>query len=249
MNRPSFLRILLDPKPTDGNGDNNPSVDDDELISQESKLDARKLLLRHKNNAEKAMSVLLADNYKLRERDRRREEEWKAKLPPEGAVVLQGDQAEAWKQYQELGPAKDLAKSLEDGREAATKAKRYEQQAHRGKVADLLDWDAEVLGTLLDRDGIDPVIEEAKGKDGKAVPAALVVTRGNDGKEQKVPLAEYAETHWMGKYGDSLRKRKVAHGGTPPSRIAHQPPPERDEDVRAKVREDNLRANRGYHTF
>ena len=233
-----LFRLLLEPKAVDGGGDEHDEPTPD--VTDESRLDAKKVLARHKGDSLKALAVLLGDNYKQRDRARRVEEEYKAKLPPEGAVVLTGDDAKAWEEYKTLGRPDEVKRVVDEGRKIA-------RDRHREKVAGLLDWDAEVLGTLLDRDGIDPVVEEAKGKDGKAVPAAVVVTRGDDGKEQKVPLAEYADAHWMAKYGDSLRRRKAAQPGTPPNRHAHTPPPERDEDARARIREASYRANRGYH--
>jgi hypothetical protein len=142
--------------------------------------------------AEKLAEVL-GDNATLREQRRTLREEattLKAKQAPEGAVILQGEDATAYQAYQALGKPADLTKRLADAETATTRLTTLERDAIVRDVAAVAGYKPQVL---RDRAGALPLpVTEVTGEDGKPVKRAFITPEGQGEQE----LTAYATAQW-----------------------------------------------------
>lgn len=143
------------------------------------------LLAKH-GDPNAALRVLLNENHTYRDTVR----ELKSKLPADGAVVLTGDDAQAWGEYRTLGKAAEVKKALDDGKAVASELSGLKRNEEVRTVAEIAGFKPSVLKTLAGDLAFE--VKEEKGKDGKAV--RVVHVKGADDKS--VPLTEYAEKHW-----------------------------------------------------
>lgn len=132
--------------------------------------------------------VLLQENRQYRERIRQLErqvEDLQGQAPAEDAVVLEGDEAQAWKAYQDLGTPEEIRQQRGD----------YELLQRRQvltQAADAHGYKAPVLERLAG----DLAVEMREEKqDGETVNVAYVVP-GEDGNGQAARLDQYAKEHW-----------------------------------------------------
>jgi hypothetical protein len=145
-------------------------------------------LIRREGGADATAQLLYHENARHRERIRQLEQQ----LPGEGAVVLSGDQAQAWQTYQGLGAPTDVQQRL-------TAAEQAQQELAGLRRAEQIRGVAEAAGyrpTVLERlaEGLEFEVREEQ-RDGQAARVPYVVTKSEQG-EQRTPLAEYAQTHW-----------------------------------------------------
>lgn len=131
---------------------------------------------------------------------RRKNQQLKQKLAdaektkaPDGAVILTGDDAKAWPEYQKLGKPTELAKQIEDGKSATARAATLEQERVHGEAAGLVGFKPSVLTRLATSEGFTVEVKE-EHVDGKAAKVPYAKKTGDD-KAQPVKLTEFAEQH------------------------------------------------------
>jgi hypothetical protein len=207
-----FWRILLEPQGGEG-GTPEPKV---EAKAPDLSRAAEGLVAKHGSH-DAALLVLLGETHGYRDKLR----DVQAKLPPEGAVVLTGDDAKHWGHYKALGAPGDVKKALDEGTTAKGEVGAYRKKDLTATAAKLTridggTLDPEVLGTLAEK--LDLVIDDLKddkgnlvGEDGKplakdGVPVRAAFVKGEGDK--LTGLAAYARANWA-KFLPSL---KVAQG-------------------------------------
>jgi hypothetical protein len=191
-----------------------------------------KALARHQGDSQKLSRRLYMDSYKDRERIR----ELEGKVPPEGSVVLTGDELKAFQDLKKLGKKpEEIHAALTEHAELKSADARRVTEATRKEFADLVGFDAEVLGKLLDDEDIEIEIQEPVGPNGQP-------QRGRDGKPYRVPmvktedpkdkrkslftaLPDYAAKHWA-KFLPALKPNGAPKlpNGTPTPREPAPPP-------------------------
>ena len=160
------------------------------------------LLQRHNNDAMAVIATLLSENHGYRERIRT----LSGQVPAEGAVVLVGEQAQAWQAYQQLGAAPDLQQRLAAAETAAGELTALKRQALIGQVAEAAGYKPSVLARLAGEQlGFD--VREAQ-VDGK--PVKTVVVKDGD---TEAPLADYATQQWAD-FLPALQAQQAAPQGT-----------------------------------
>lgn len=158
------------------------------------------LVAKH-GDAKAALKVLYDENHGLRE-DRRlaREERDKLKERVEKGELLEGDDAEAWKKYQELGEPDEIQSGLQRKAELEQEEEKRSKREATDKAAKAQEWDPEVLIDLPGaKDAEYEVVEETV--DGEKVEVAYITPAGEGAK--KVKLSDHADEHW-GKFIRSL---------------------------------------------
>ena len=167
---------------------------------------ARQVLAENNNDPLLATVALLQVLFD--ERDQRRELEIQVgRLKPKpGQLVLDGEQAEQWRQYQTLGTLDVVRTRL--GR--ADQADQADAQAERDGRVDWaatnvepnVPWSSGLLKRLLREDGHEVVRQKVKrpregGGDPEEIEVPYVQKVGQQ-NPQPVPLADYAAQHWQG---------------------------------------------------
>jgi hypothetical protein len=194
MNRAYFARLLMSPEGSDGgNGaTDTPPAADKSTGTTDPALKVVESLTSQLGN-EKAAAVRLAgENHKYRERIR----ELEAKVPPDGHRVLAPDDAKAFDAYRELGPAAELRTKIEAGQQATGELAVLRKADTVRAAAELHGFRGNVLAPLVEKLDL-RIVDGWKGPDGKAAPAkaAMVVTKGDDGKEAETPLPEFVDAN------------------------------------------------------
>lgn len=163
------------PAPTPPTQTTNPRQGFEGLVQRQGSMDAAAFLLYQENHG-----------YRERIRDAERQiRELQGQLPGEGAVVLTGDQAQAWQSYQTLG-APDEVKKVKDEYTA------LKRDAHFRAVAEVHGFNPVVLAGLPGAADLTIEIGE-ETSNGKTVQVAYVVQQ--DGK--KMALPDYAQQTWQ----------------------------------------------------
>lgn len=218
----SFQRLLLDPAPTEGNGNSEPSAPKPK--PEESKapdlVKAVEGLLSKHGDAASALRVLLSENHGYRDQLR----ELKAKLPADGSVVLSGDDAKAWGRFRTLGDFADVETRLKERDTLDAQIKAHAREKLVSEAAGLHGYDPDVLGQLPGAADLEIRVAE-RTVNGKAVKVAQVVGQDDQGQETLTDLDKHAEANWA-KFLPSLTADSQASGppkGTPPRRL--NPPP------------------------
>lgn len=174
-------RITFAPDGDDGGGTPKPTPSG--LLSQYNG-DAVRM-------AEKLAEVLI-DNAAIREQRRTLREEvttLKAKQVPEGAVILQGEDAAAYEAYKPLGKPADLTKRLADADAATQRLTTLERDA---VIRDAATAAGYKFSVLRDRAADLPIEVREVDQDGKKVSRAFVKPQGGGEHE----LTAYAQQHW-----------------------------------------------------
>lgn len=221
-----YARIVAGlPLPTIAGGapeDDDPPQDKDkgpDLVKA-----VENLLAKH-GGPDRALSVLLSENYEYRDQIR----DLKKQLPAAGSIVLSGDDVKAWETYTGLGKPTEVRKALEDGQRAATEATSLRKAGLVRDAAELHGFKPTVLATLVEK--LDIVIVDGKGKDGKPVREAHIKGEG----DSTTPLPEFAEKHW-GEFLPALRpESKSPPKGTPPRFNGNGTPPVNPTERPVKV--------------
>ncbi len=184
-------------------GDDPPGGTDDPTAPG-GRLDPDRLKATH-GGAEAALRVLAmklnqveADNATYRQQLK----DLKGKLPGEGAVVLDGEQAAAWQAYQALGKPDEL-KQIQGDYTQLQRNQLFQEAAvaHGYKAA--------VLGQLPGMTEFTIEVKE-QDKDGKKVKVAIAKT--GDGQER--PLPELIDEKWAD-FKPALVEQTATPSGTP----------------------------------
>jgi len=170
---------------------------------------------------------------------------YRKRLVPEGAVVLQGQEAADWEAYKALGKPKELKGKLESADERDRKA---QAQADGLAVRDFCDANKlnhERVQRFLKADGIRVKAEE---KDGKKLFYFLVPKEGSDVPDEKA-AKDFVASRWKNdldylRGGAATSQNGVSRNGEAergtPSRGDRQPMPKEPEgdEVDAEVRQE-----------
>lgn len=149
--------------------------------------DVRGLLDRHNGDAMAVIATLLSENHSLRAERR----ELRARLPGEGAVVLSGEQAQAWQAYTALGAPDALQQQLQQATTAAQRLAALERERAIGEAAAVAGFKPSVLAQLPGAADLTFEVSEVE-QNGTKIKVASV--KDKDGK--MTPLIEYAKEHW-----------------------------------------------------
>lgn len=214
-------RCLLDPQGGEG-GDGTPApaptptpgADDFDV-----KAAVQGLLAKH-GDAERAMGYLLRDNQGYR----RRNADLKAKVPPEGAVVLGGDDARAWEEYKALGKAGDLKQALLERDRVKADLDGLRRAEVHTQAAEIYGYEPKVLGRLIEQDKLTLEVKDEQVK-GKPARVALVKHRDDQGKDVTSKLPDYAARAWPEFLAALTHKASGPPPGTPLRAPAAGPPP------------------------
>lgn len=177
---------------------------------------AAALAAKHGGDPTKALEKLIDENHDLRDKNRGLKAELTAaqgKAPKDGAVVLEGKDAEAWTAYQALGAPADLTKKLDEATKATERAATLEREQAVTKAASAAGYKPSVLTDLAAAKGfaVEVRTEKVDGAD-KAVPYAIPT--GADGKPgQPVKLADYVSAN-LADYLPALTAAAGGGGGT-----------------------------------
>jgi hypothetical protein len=142
-------------------------------------------LIQRQGGEGAAATLLFQENREHRQRIRELEQ----RVPGEGAVVLTGDQAQAWQAYQGLGAPTDLQQQLEQAQQASTELATLKRAEQMRAVADAVGYKPGVLHKLADGLTLEMREEQVEGQ---AARVPYVVT----GENQAQPLTDYAQQHW-----------------------------------------------------
>lgn len=178
-----------------------------------------------------AVSALLSDNIKYRERARSPNDPYKpdarivelegensrleaeldrvsAQIPAQGAVVLVGDEAKAFESYRLMGAPEDVKKRLDEVASLRSKVTGTETATAATDAAKLLGWNPDAtVGAITDK-GL--VVSFVDGKDAKGAAVKVPHVRpANDEKAATVPLAD-----WVKEKAAYLTPALTATGGT-----------------------------------
>lgn len=178
-------------------------------------------LARHGGNAEAAVTELLSDNLRYRERlrsaqsggespykpdariaelegeNQRLEQEVERlslKVPAEGAIVLTGDQVKAHQAYLTLGKPEDVKRSLDELPALRTKVGDAERKTAATEAATILGWNPDATASAIGDKQLVVILVDGKDKDGKAVKVPHV-RPASDEKAATVPLTEWMDKH------------------------------------------------------
>ena len=161
-----------------------PDEHADTPAATEAERNLRNLLAKKDGDALALAADLLADNAKLRDRNR----DLKAKVLPDGAQFITEEEAQELETYRALGKSSELLSRLEAGETAATELTAKRRQDALREAAEIAGYKPAVLQHLLKDLEVGVSEVEVDGKQAR-VPHVQV-----DGKA--VPLSEYATSNW-----------------------------------------------------
>lgn len=163
-------------------------------------------LAKLEGNSTALAQILFGENYNLRGELR----ELKPKIIPDGAVVLTGDDAKSWAEYQALGKPADLKAGLDQRNQFQGELEQSKREASVRKAADAAGYKYSVLA---EREELARVRGKALtfdvrevDKDGKKQLVAYV----KEGDTER-PLVDYAQENWA----DHLPALQAGPGGSP----------------------------------
>lgn len=177
-------------------------------------------LAKHGGNAESAVTDLLTDNLRYRERLRSAQNtetpykpdarivELEAEvdklegenvrlgnlIPAQGAVVLVGDDVKAYEAFKALGKPEDVKKQLEELPVLRGKVATVETSTAATEAAKLLGWNPDATVGAINDKGLVVSLVDGKDKDGKAIKVPHVRPKADE-KAATVPLADWVTTH------------------------------------------------------
>ena len=142
-------------------------------------------LLEKRNGDAVALAAdLLSENHGLREKNR----ELRVKVTPDGAVVLNADEAKHWESFSKLGTPEAVTKQLNDSKNAVAERDELKAEKVIVRAAELSGYKSDVLIDLAKSKGFTIEIDG----DGDA---AKVNAKWRNGEKDEVQLlSEYAET-------------------------------------------------------
>jgi hypothetical protein len=142
-------------------------------------------LIQRQGGEGAAATLLFHENRQYRDRIRQLEQQ----VPGQDAVVLSGDQVQAWQAYQGLGAPTDVQQRLTAAEQASTELATLKRAEQMRAVADAVGYKPGVLHKLADGLTLEMREEQVEGQ---AARVPYVVT----GENQAQPLTDYAQQHW-----------------------------------------------------
>jgi hypothetical protein len=175
-----------------GNGSDGNNNDDQNNNDQvQGNQGFNNLLQRQNNDTQQAAWLLYQENrdYRqtngdLRAQVQQLETRVQELTPEEGSILLTGDSAQLWTQYQALGTPGEIS----DQRSEFTTLQRTNMLR---SAADLHGYKASVLETLVARDGLSIDVRKVDDDNGRS---AFVIT--GEGQAD-IALPEYVTEHWQ----------------------------------------------------
>lgn len=204
------FRILLDPKGAEG-GDSPPAPDLTKVVEG---------LLNKHGDPTAALKVLLAENYEYRDSIRT----LKGKVPPEGDVVLSGDDTKRWHTYRELGEPSDLRKAVSERDQLRADLGRVRTAEASDQAAELSGYNRRALRRLTAQDGLEYEFRDEK-KDGKDTRVPCVKGKDDKGADVLIPLDEYVEKNAPEMLPALRDGQKTAEPQRPPGMPPRRDPP------------------------
>jgi hypothetical protein len=189
----------------DGQGGNTGSSGGNGGNTRDSHAEADAMLRRFRGSAVRSVAYVLDQLHSAIDRANKAEgdlTELKKKVPADGAVVINADEAKEWDLFKKLGKkASDVTESLKqyDTLRAESEKRKFDEEV--AQAAEDLEWNPQLLPTLLRDKGLtvesrDVVITDDDGKRRK-VPL-LHVRPASDDKAQWEPVDEYVERELKG---------------------------------------------------
>lgn len=194
-----FLPLLLDPT-ADSGGGATTTTEADPGQTTDRVAEALQSLLKKHGDANAVALLLLQENHGYREKLR----EARAKLPPEGALVLAGDDATRWAAYRQLGEPTALATLRDEHATLSGEVATHRREKLVGEAATLSGYKPAVLSRLAGDLALE--IRDVT-ENGKTTRRAVVV----EADDRATPLSDYAEREWK----DFLPALKAPAATTP----------------------------------
>lgn len=159
--------------------------------------------LQDRNNTDPSgvATLLFRENHELREERRTLRDEvqdLRKNAPKDGGLVLSKEEAEAWKQYTELGKPDEVKKGLEERESLKADVAQRERRDGIRSAASLVNFKPNVLIDLVENKGLHletrDVDMEVEGKT-ETVKVPFVRRVGDDGKPtgDAVKLTDYVQ--------------------------------------------------------
>jgi hypothetical protein len=172
------------PQPSQGGGQNPQSPQGGGHDWQQ----ALNNLIQRQGGVDSTAALLFQENREHRQRIRELEQ----RVPGEGAVVLTGDQAQAWQTYSQLGNPAEVQQRLTAAEQAQQELAGLRRAEQVRSVAEAAGYKPNVLQRLAEGLTLDLREQQVEGQTAR-VP---VVVTGEGQQQQATPLAEYAQQHW-----------------------------------------------------
>lgn len=144
-------------------------------------------LVERQGGSDRAAELLYGENHQHRTTI----EDLKKKLPPEGAVVLSGDDVKKWQGYSQHGEPKDIATAFAERDDYKGKYEGLLQEVETGKVAAQVGYKPDVLLDLARSKGFAVALRD-KTEGGKAVKVAVAITKDGE-KDVETPLEKFVQ--------------------------------------------------------
>jgi hypothetical protein len=178
-------RILLDPQGGEGTGTIPDTLPDNPKGTPDLTRAIESLLSKY--GPDGAVGKVIIEAHDLR----KKVAALKSRVPKEGAVILEGDDARRWSSYVALGEPDALRAGLAERDTFKAEAEGHRKAKLLAAAAGLYAYEPSVLETLAK--DLEVEIREDRGQDGKPVKVAIVKGEG----DKTTPLNEYAEAHWQ----------------------------------------------------
>lgn len=187
----SSYRLLLDPAPVEGGGTTPPPAKEPEKAPTPDPTEGFKAALgKHNNDA----LGLARESYSAAETLRTQLAQVQSKLPKDGAVVLAGDDAEAWKAYKALGKPDVIKATVEEHGTLKTQVAQRARLDLYSEIGKAHDWNAAAVADVPGIADLDLILKDGT-KNGKPAKVAHIkeVTKDSDGKDvvKETPLEKY----------------------------------------------------------
>lgn len=165
------------------------------------------------------INKLERDNAKQRDEIRDRDEKLKL-LPAEGAVVLVGDDAKAWPEYQALGKPAEVKAKLAEGDALKVKDEARTKSDAQKAAAEAAGFDADVLAGLRGAEALTYEVrtEKVLNEKGERVDAKVAyATPAGEGAKAARLDDEFVKATWGERFVPVLKKQDSS---APPLRTA-----------------------------
>ena len=173
---------------------NEPNEEpNEEPLAPGGRLDVDRLIAEN-GDAKAALRVLALKVNEVERRDARYRErlrEWDERVP-EGAVVLKGDDLDAYNKLKAFGAPDEIQAKLDKAAEDAQYRAQLEREAEFAKVAAAAGVSLAALQSAKGSDAVEYEIETTKGEDGEDTPVVYV----KEGEGERVAFSDYVDTHW-----------------------------------------------------
>lgn len=207
-------------------------------------IDAMNSLLDKKGgDSEGVIKLLLTENFKLRDDKRSLKSEiseLRGKTPGEDAIILVGDDVDAWNSFKDLGEFKDVKNKLDKVEELQGELDKRDRSALIGGAAEVVGYNPRVLTELVEAKGLTVEMKdvEVEGEDGSKKTEKKPFIRVGE-KADPVELTSYAKSNFSdflpALTNTEARNDQDAGPNVPPQRRSSQTPPSKTKGETAKA--------------